>query len=198
MRPPPWERLRAAGTQPLRVRAPEPIDVDVLELDDNDVPELGATVFDVHRTTDGFEAWAARVQWSEATTYVIGVRALRIRAGDAALARLLGFEPDRPPAEIEWTWIGAEPEIGREPAEVVCACIGTTREQVATAALLGWRSVDAVKRATKAAFGACQSRRCADAIAEIAGLGSDDPRRGITPRPPLVPVPASILAAFFR
>ena len=198
MRPPPWERLRAAGTEPLRVRAPEPIDVDVLELDDNDVPELGATVFDVHRTADGFEAWAARVQWSEATTYVIRARALRVRAADAALARLLGFVPDRPPAGIEWTWIGAPTRNDPQRAEVVCPCIGTTRQQVETAALLGWRSVDVVKRATKAAFGTCQSRRCADAIAEIVGLASDDPWRGITPRPPLVPVPASILAAFFR
>jgi hypothetical protein len=53
-----------------------------------------------------------------------------------------------------------------------------------------------VKRRTGVAFGECQGRRC---VAVVAGRLDQDPGERastITPRPPLVPVPASILAVF--
>jgi hypothetical protein len=53
-----------------------------------------------------------------------------------------------------------------------------------------------VKRATRIAFGVCQGRRCVPWLAERLELSLEDRRAQITPRPPLVPVPASVLAAF--
>ncbi|MDQ3880954.1 MAG: (2Fe-2S)-binding protein [Chloroflexota bacterium] len=197
----PWERLRAPGGQPLTVRPPERITVDALEIDDHDLPAVdGATVINAWREAGGdFVVWAARVDGVAARTYVVRAGALRIRAADASLARLLSFAPGAPPPEIEWSWrtatesVAAANEVG---ADVVCPCEGITRGQIEDAIAAGARSVDAVKRATKATFGACQARRCGTTIAEMIGLGANDPRASITPRPPLVPVPASILAAF--
>jgi hypothetical protein len=56
--------------------------------------------------------------------------------------------------------------------------------------------VDAVKRATRIGFGPCQGRRCVPWLAARLELSEDDPLAQITPRPPLVPVPISVLAAF--
>lgn len=203
---PAWERLRAPAGARLRVAPPERRAYDVLELSDSDVAELaGATAFLVERTPEGFEIWAARIDADgAATTYQVTTKRLRIRAADAALARHLGFEPSAPPTDVEWTWLdghGAQagasaPGGPGSTDEVICPCRGITRRQVEGAVSEGWRSVDAVKRATKATFGECQSRQCAETIAGIIGLEEGDRRSEITPRPPLVPVPASILAAF--
>lgn len=169
---------------------------DVVTLDDGDLPEVdGATAFHVGRAADGFEVWAARIDGAHARTYVVAARRLSVRASDAAVARLLGFDPDAPPSDVEWRWL--EPRVAAAAAaDVVCTCRGITRAEVEAAIAAGWRSVDAVKRATKAAFGECQARGCAAAIAAMMRLAEDDPRAGVTPRPPLVPVPASVLGAF--
>lgn len=191
---PAWERLRAAGA-PLSVTPPERVALEVARIEDGDIAELaGATVFDARRTPNGFELWAARIDPGGAQTYRISAAKLDVRASDGALARLLAFDPDQPPHDVAWAWL--PPHEPARPDELVCACEAIRRDQVTAAIEAGCRSVDAVKRATKATFGVCQSRACAGTIAEMLGLAADDPRAAITPRPPLVPVPASILAAF--
>ena len=209
-RPPAWERLRQPAGTRLRVAPPEPRELDVLELDDGDAPQLGgATVFLVERAAGGFEAWAARIERDGfCQPYRVTASRLRVRARDDALARHLGFDAQAPPRDVEWTWIAppaapaqaaasaASAAASADPSEIVCECRGITRAEIQAAVGAGWRSVDAVKRATKATFGECQSRRCGPEIARMIGLAPEDPRAAISPRPPLVPVPASILAAF--
>ena len=60
----------------------------------------------------------------------------------------------------------------------------------------GWTTVEEVKRRTGVAFGECQGRRCVAAIATRLDQAPGERGARITPRPPLVPVPASVLAAF--
>lgn len=202
---PAWERLRAHAQTRLRVEVPEPRTLGVLELMDGDLPQADeATAFLVERVESGFEVWAARIAPDGSVrTYLLTAARLKVHAADAAVARHLGFDPNAPPSDIEWSWTPGGSAQGGQSAgsagdadEIVCACRGTTRRQVEAAVRAGSHSVDAVKRATKATFGECQSRQCASEIAGIIGLAEGDPRSGITPRPPLVPVPASILAVF--
>ena len=203
---PAWERLRRTNGARLNVLTPRRAQVDVLQVDDGDLPDFdGATIINAERKAEGFEVWAVRIDGGVASTLIVGARRLRVVASDTALARLLGLDAHRPTGDVEWTprepehaaqrpsGTGGQPQSGDE---VICACEGITRSQIEAATEAGLRSVDAVKRATKATFGECQSRRCAAAIAEIIGLASGDPRAAITPRPPLVPVPASVLAVF--
>ena len=195
-RAPAWERLRAATGTPLVVRPPERVRLDVARIHDGELPAVaGATVIHAWAADGGYELWAARITSGVADTYRIRAAALDVRASDAALARLLGFDPERPPAGVTWEWLPAT-DPARTSNELICPCEGIMRSQVDDAVRAGARSVDAVKRATKATFGLCQARLCADEIAGIIGLESDDPRAAITPRPPLVPVPGSVLAAF--
>jgi hypothetical protein len=82
------------------------------------------------------------------------------------------------------------------PRHLACICRLTPSEDVYGALEEGWRTVDEVKRATEACFGECQGRRCVPGIALRLDLTTEQPRGRITPRPPLLPVPASVLAAF--
>ena len=72
----------------------------------------------------------------------------------------------------------------------------TSSERVYRAIHHGWGTVDELKRATEVGFGECQGRRCVAGQAHRLDLTPDQPRGNITPRPPLLPVPASVLAAF--
>lgn len=195
---PAWERLRVAGDRPLRVTAPRRLELPLLRIEDGDLPDVdGATAFDARRTAAGFAVWAARIdEGGVATTYDVITSHLAVRASDGALARLLGFDPDRPPPDVEWTWLERGAPAVAATDDVICPCEGIRRADVQAAIDGGSHSVDAVKRATKATFGVCQSRACAGAIAAMLGLAPEDHRAGITPRPPLVPVPASVLAVF--
>ncbi|MFN2484995.1 MAG: (2Fe-2S)-binding protein [Candidatus Limnocylindria bacterium] len=197
MTAPAWERLAAPEGVRLHVARPESVETDLLDVDEGDLPAFaGATVINAWRAADDrYVVWAARIDGTTALTYVIHASELSIRAADAALARLIGFDPASPPPGIRWVGGRAE-DAATGRSDVVCSCEGITRERIEAAISSGARSVDAVKRATKATFGACQSRICAPAIAAMLGLATDEPRAAITPRPPLVPVPASVLAAF--
>jgi len=56
--------------------------------------------------------------------------------------------------------------------------------------------MEQLKRSSRIAFGECQGRRCVPWLAERLELAADDPRAQVRARPPLVPVPVSVLAAF--
>jgi hypothetical protein len=192
---PPWERLRAAPGAALRVERPRRLRVDRLVIVDGVVAADSATVIWAWRGDHGYRFRAARIDATTARTFDIEAEALEVHAADDALARLLGFDPEAPPVEIEWHWL--EPPATATPvADPVCVCKSTPAEEIETAIRRGWRTTDGVKRATKATFGSCQGRLCSAAIAARASVEPGSPLARITPRPPLVPVPTSILAAF--
>jgi hypothetical protein len=192
---PAWDRLRPPAGTALVVQPPRRLSASRLVIVDGDIVEAErATVIWAWRS-GGYRLRAARIVRETAVTYEADASALEIHARDDALARLLGFEPDAPPPDVVWHWL--EPPAGAMPAaDPVCACKATPAEAVEAAIRRGWRTTDAVKRATKATFGACQGRLCSAGIAARAGVGPGSSLGRITPRPPLVPVPASILAAF--
>jgi bacterioferritin-associated ferredoxin len=182
---PVWERLRAPDARPLRVMAVERRAVELLRVVDGDLPDLdSATVFDAWTDADGYLLRAARID--DVTVLPLEVRATRleITGSDGRLEALLA---------------GAGPvAVAGDLERLACACRGVSADAAYRAIGNGWLTVDEVKRATKIAFGACQGRRCVPWLAERLELSVEDRRAQITPRPPLVPVPASVLAAFAR
>lgn len=191
---PAWDRLRADGHGRLRVEAPRAVDIEVVEIVDGDLPDLdGATVFDAWREGDVYRLRAARVTDGAAATWGVTARRLHLVRPDPALLRLLGIDPGQPPLDVEL--IGAAPIPVTEPG-LVCSCRAVGDDAVVRAIAAGWWTADALKRATRLAFGECQGRRCLPLAAARLEMAVDDPRAQVTPRPPLVPVPASVLAAF--
>lgn len=184
MSEPAWERLRAADGLPVRVEPIIRTAVDVLRVLDGDLPDHGrATVFDAWAEEDGgavVRAAAAGV--GGMTPWEIRAKRLDIVGSDGRLEALLaGGGP-----------VAAEGELER----LACACRGISTDAAYRTIAAGWATVDAVKRATRIGFGPCQGRRCVPWLAERLELDPADPLAQITPRPPLVPVPIALLAAF--
>ena len=50
---------------------------------------------------------------------------------------------------------------------IVCRCMEVTEEEIREAVRQGATTIDAVKRATQACFGLCQSKSCYNIIARI-------------------------------
>lgn len=180
---PAWERLRAPDRRVLTVEPVAEMTRTTLLVDDGDLPELdGATVFDAWPTRTGVTVRAARLTGRGVAPLLIHAGTLRIERGDGRLEALLAGEGA----------VAAEGELER----LACACRGVSADHVYRAIANGWTTVDALKRATRVAFGECQGRRCVPWLADRLELPPDDPRGRLTPRPPLVPVPASVLAAY--
>ncbi len=179
---PVWERLRAPDRRPLDVRPVERRSFGVLRVVDGDLPDLDATVFDAWPDADGYVLRAAHLDDVTVTPYEVRAARLEIEDSDGRLEALL-------------VGSGAVATLG-ELEHLACACRGVSTDAVYRAVGNGWETVDQLKRATRVAFGVCQGRRCVPWLAERLDLSADDPRGQVTPRPPLVPVPASVLAAF--
>ena len=185
MSEPVWERLRAADHRPLRVGAIRRVDVTELRVADGDLPDHGgATVFDAWTVGSGVVVRAASVADTVVTPMEIHAGRLLIERSDGRLEALLaGGGP-----------VTGEGELERQ----ACACRGISVDSAYRTVAAGWATVDAVKRATRIGFGPCQGRRCVPWLAARLELDPADPLAQITPRPPLVPVPISVLAAFAR
>lgn len=180
---PAWERLRAVDRRPLEVARVERVEVAELLVDDGDLPQLDrATVFDAWVEAGSTVLRAARLAEARLTPYLVRAVRLRIESSDGRLEALLGG-----------TAVVAAPG---ELEHLACACRGISADAVYRAIGNGWSTVDQLKRATRVAFGECQGRRCVPWLAARLELEADDPRARVTPRPPLVPVPASLLAAY--
>jgi bacterioferritin-associated ferredoxin len=180
---PVWERLRAPDRRPLRVAQVERRDVELLRVVDGDLPDVaGATVFDAWTDASGYVVRAASLDEVAVTPYEIRATRLHIEGSDGRLEALLAGS-------------GTVRTIG-ELEHLACACRGVAADVVYRAVGNGWETVDQLKRATRVAFGVCQGRRCVPWLAARLELDPEDPRAQITPRPPLVPVPVSVLAAF--
>lgn len=180
---PVWERLRAPDARPLRVMPIERRSSELLRVVDGALPDLrGATVFDAWTDADGYVLRAARLD--DVTVLPLEVRAARLE--------IIGSD-----GRLEALLAGAGPvAVAGDLERLACACRGVSADAAYRAIGNGWSTVDEVKRATRIAFGVCQGRRCVPWLAERLELSLEDRRAQITPRPPLVPVPASVLAAF--
>jgi bacterioferritin-associated ferredoxin len=179
---PAWERLRAPDRRSLEIAPVERRAMDVVRVVDGDIPELGATVFDAWTDGGGYVLRAAALDDVTVTPYEIRATRLEVEGSDGRLEALLAGS-------------GAVATLG-ELEHLACACRGVAADVVYRAVGNGWETVDQLKRATRVAFGVCQGRRCVPWLAQRLELDADDPRAQVTPRPPLVPVPASVLAAF--
>jgi hypothetical protein len=180
---PVWERLRAPDHRRLEIGPVRRVEVDEALVRDGNLPDLdGATVFDAWTRDDGYVLRAARMDDVTVHPYHVHAERLRIEESDGRLEALLaGAGPVAAAGELE---------------RMACACRGVSVDAVYRAIGGGWSTVDAVKRVTRLAFGPCQGRRCVPWLAARLELEADDPRAQITPRPPLVPVPVSLLAAY--
>lgn len=183
MSEPVWERLRPTDHRALRVAPVQRRSVDRLRVVGGDLPDHdGATVFDAWSVSDGVLVRAARIDGVEATPLEIRAAELEIQASDGRLEALLAGS-------------GAVASDGNLERQA-CACRGISTDAAYAVMAAGWETADAVKRATRIGFGPCQGRRCIPWLAERLELPLDDPLAQIRPRPPLVPVPISVLAAF--
>lgn len=183
MSEPAWERLRAADRRPLRVGAIRREMTGVLRIVDGDLPDWdGATVFDAWTDGDATVVRAAAMRDDEVIPYELRAGSLDVSGSDGRLEALLaGGGP-----------VASDGDLERQ----ACACRGVSVDAAYRTIAAGWETVDAVKRATRVGFGPCQGRRCVPWLAARLEREADDPLAQITPRPPLVPVPISVLAAF--
>jgi hypothetical protein len=180
---PTWERLRAPDRRPLHVAPVRREAVERLRVIDGDLPDHGgATVFDAWSDEGGIVVRAASIDDGMARPMELHANRLEIENTDGRLEALLA---------------GAGPVAGAGNLErQACACRGISTDAAYATIGAGWETADAVKRATRIGFGPCQGRRCVPWLADRLELAADDARAQITPRPPLVPVPISVLAAF--
>jgi len=80
---------------------------------------------------------------------------------------------------------------------IICRCEEVTESEIREAVRNGATNVDAVKRATRAGMGLCQSKTCYKLVAKIISEMTGKPIGEILPqteRPPVRAIPAKILA----
>lgn len=179
---PVWERLRAPDRRPLAIAPVERRAIDLARVVAGDLIELDATVFDAWPEGDGYVLRAAHLDDVSCRPYEVHATRLEIVDSDGRLEALLAGA-------------GRVSVVG-ELERMACACRGISADAAYRAIGSGWSTAEQVKRATRVGFGVCQGRRCIPWLATRLELDSADPRAQIRPRPPLVPVPASVLAAF--
>ena len=191
-----WDRLipperggDVAHRAPLRVEPLRRLDLEELLVRDDDLPEVGgATLFWLQQRGGAWVAWAASVDGDRAVPWLIHAARLRLERTDPSLRALL-------PGDVAMGE-GAPRPLEPMPRVLACICRERSMEAIYRSADEGWTTVEEVKRRTGVAFGECQGRRCVPTAAARLDQKEGDPGARITPRPPLVPVPASILAAF--
>ena len=80
---------------------------------------------------------------------------------------------------------------------IICRCEEVSRGQILQAIQDGARTVEEIKRATRAGMGLCQSRSCLRTIQRILAEETGQPLSELVParyRPPVRPIPLRILA----
>lgn len=183
MSEPVWDRLRAPDHRPLRIGPIRRLRVERLRVVDGDLPDHGgATVFDAWPGEGGVVVRAAQIDDVVVTPLQLHAAELELADSDGRLEALLSG--------------GGPVSAGGNLERQACACRGISTDAAYAAMASGWDTADAVKRATRIGFGPCQGRRCVPWLAERLELALEDALAQVTPRPPLVPVPISLLAAF--
>jgi len=79
---------------------------------------------------------------------------------------------------------------GRPDSTVICRCEEITLAEIMEAISRGARTLDAVKRQTRAGMGMCQGRTCHQAIVRLLAAAGRGPEQAGRPsiRPPVRPV----------
>ena len=79
----------------------------------------------------------------------------------------------------------------------ICRCEESSSAEIATAISEGARTLNDVKRRTRAGMGMCQGRWCSHAFAALVAAETDQPLTALAPmtaRPPVQPVTLGVLA----
>ena len=79
---------------------------------------------------------------------------------------------------------------------IVCRCEEVTVGEIRNAIRAGARSVNSIKRRTRAGMGSCQSRSCFQHVARILADELGIPLseiQGVTSRPPIQPIPIKLM-----
>ncbi len=79
---------------------------------------------------------------------------------------------------------------------IICRCEEVTEEEIREAIRAGAKSVDAVKRRTRAGMGLCQAKTCYQLVAKIISEETKKPLAEITPstvRSPIRPISVKLL-----
>lgn len=79
---------------------------------------------------------------------------------------------------------------------IICRCKEVTEEEIREAIRAGAKTVDGVKRRTRAGMGLCQAETCYQLVAKIISEETKKPLAEITPgtvRSPIRPIPVRVL-----
>jgi len=82
---------------------------------------------------------------------------------------------------------------------IVCRCEEVTKAEIEKAIANGCHDLDAVKRATRAGMGMCQSKTCSSVISRMISQQAGVPANEVKPftkRSPLRPISADVLADY--
>ena len=85
----------------------------------------------------------------------------------------------------------------RDSETIICRCEDITRERILECISQGYRTLNEIKRVTRAGMGPCQGRTCRNLIATELSLAYGIPMEDVlmpTFRPPTVPVSMGTLA----
>jgi len=88
----------------------------------------------------------------------------------------------------------------KDAETIICRCEDITREKILKCIAEGYKTVDEIKRATRAGMGPCQGRTCRNLIVLELSRTADIPLDDVsltTFRPPVKPVNLGILADAF-
>ena len=87
--------------------------------------------------------------------------------------------------------------MGAGEETIICRCEEVTRSEILKAIGEGARTVDGVKRRTRAGMGLCQGRTCRRGVSGIIATETQQPIETVMPstyRPPVRPIPIGVLA----
>jgi len=80
---------------------------------------------------------------------------------------------------------------------IICRCEDVTRERILECIAEGYRTLDEIKRVTRAGMGPCQGRTCRNLIAAELSRAYSVPMEDVmltTFRPPVIPISLGMLA----
>jgi bacterioferritin-associated ferredoxin len=84
---------------------------------------------------------------------------------------------------------------------MICRCEEVSRGEILQAINEGARTVEEIKRRTRAGMGLCQSKTCLRSVQKILAEVTHQPIGGILPftgRPPVRPIPLYVLASLVQ
>jgi len=87
--------------------------------------------------------------------------------------------------------------LSKDTETIICRCEDVTRERILECIAEGYKTIDEIKRVTRAGMGPCQGRTCRNLIAaELSRAYGVSPEDILMPtfRPPTVPVSLGMLA----